>query len=424
MAAAVTASGGNGLYTYLWSNGETTSSVNGLFAGTYTVTVTSGGGCTASAQVTITQNATLLVSTAATPVSVLNGNNGTATATPSGGVAPYTYVWNTTPVQTGQIATGLTAGSYTVVVTDAAGCIANGTAQVLSPNYNCNPATKPWRTETITSWKVVPNGIPSQAGQYMANNFAAAFPGSLVVGGGCVGSNTITLTSAFAVRSFLTGQSNAASGVLVANVINPSGASLNNKLAAQCVALKLNLVFDEYDASFASLNTVWYGNAIVKGLTGTMAMYNDSTVNKMFTDAQKKLGGCAGLTPTLAEFADAIELANLEYVGKLQNTNAAFSVVCPFGNAKAGEDVQPVANLNLYPNPSNGIVNLSLMANRDGTMLLTMYDITVRDVWTKTEGIMEGEVVRTYDVNTLAKGVYLLHVRVDGFNKTIRVIIE
>ncbi|MBL0053424.1 MAG: hypothetical protein IPP29_18965 [Bacteroidetes bacterium] len=128
----------------------------------------------------------------------------------------------------------MTAGTYMVVVTDAAGCIANGTAQVLSPNYNCNPATKPWRTETITSWKVVPNGIPSQAGQYMANNFAAAFPGSLVVGGGCVGSKTITLTSAVAVRSFLTGQSNAASNVLGANVINPSGATLNNKLAAQC----------------------------------------------------------------------------------------------------------------------------------------------------------------------------------------------
>ncbi|MBL0053425.1 MAG: T9SS type A sorting domain-containing protein [Bacteroidetes bacterium] len=190
------------------------------------------------------------------------------------------------------------------------------------------------------------------------------------------------------------------------------------------MALKLTLVFDEYDASFAPLNTVWYGNAIVKGLTGTMAIYNDSTVNKMFTDAQKKLGGCAGLTPTLAEFADAIELANLEYVGTTQNTNAAFSVECPFGNAKAGEDVQPVANLNLYPNPSNGIVNLSLLASHNGTMLLTMYDITGRAVWTKTEGIMEGEVVRTYDVNTLAKGVYLLYVRVDGFNKTMRIVIE
>jgi hypothetical protein len=311
-----------------------------------------------------------------------------------------------------------------VVVTDAAGCIANGTANVLSPNYSCNPVTKPWRTETITSWKVAPNGVPSQAGQYLSNNFAAALPAALVVGGGCIGSKTITLTSAAAVRSFLTGQSNAASGVLGANVTNPSGASLNNKLAAQCVALKLNLVFDSYDASFASLNTVWYGNAIVKGLTGTMAIYNDSTVNKMFTDAQKKLAGCAGLTPTLAEFADAIELANLEYVGTAQNTNAAFSVECPFGNAKAGEDVLPIANLNLYPNPSNGIVNLSLLANRDGTMLLTMYDITGRAVWTKTEGILEGEVVRTYDVNTLAKGVYMLHVRVDGYDKSLRVVID
>lgn len=45
--------------------------------------------------------------------------DGTATVTPSGGVSPYTYKWNTTPQQTTQTATGLTSGSYTVTVSDA-----------------------------------------------------------------------------------------------------------------------------------------------------------------------------------------------------------------------------------------------------------------------------------------------------------------
>lgn len=48
--------------------------------------------------------------------------DGTATATVSGGLAPYTYAWNTNPVQTSQTATGLSTGFYTVVVTDSAGC--------------------------------------------------------------------------------------------------------------------------------------------------------------------------------------------------------------------------------------------------------------------------------------------------------------
>ncbi|OFX39079.1 MAG: hypothetical protein A2X08_03785 [Bacteroidetes bacterium GWA2_32_17] len=55
----------------------------------------------------------------ATMVSCYGGNNGTATVNVSGGLPPYTYLWSTTPAQTTQIVTGLTAGNYMVTVTDA-----------------------------------------------------------------------------------------------------------------------------------------------------------------------------------------------------------------------------------------------------------------------------------------------------------------
>lgn len=54
--------------------------------------------------------------------SMCSNNNGTATATPNGGSAPYTYTWNTTPVQNTQTATGLAPGQYIVTVTDNTGC--------------------------------------------------------------------------------------------------------------------------------------------------------------------------------------------------------------------------------------------------------------------------------------------------------------
>jgi len=47
------ATGGNGTYAYLWSNGATTATVANLSAGTYTVTVTSAAGCTASSSSTV-----------------------------------------------------------------------------------------------------------------------------------------------------------------------------------------------------------------------------------------------------------------------------------------------------------------------------------------------------------------------------------
>jgi hypothetical protein len=54
-SATVTATGGTPGYTYLWSNGATTSTAGSLIAGTYTVTVTDANGCTKTASVTINQ---------------------------------------------------------------------------------------------------------------------------------------------------------------------------------------------------------------------------------------------------------------------------------------------------------------------------------------------------------------------------------
>jgi len=79
-----------------------------LIAGVYTVTVTDANLCTATASVTITQPAAALtVTTSQVNVKCFGGATGTATAIPAGGTAPYTYSWNTAPVQTTITATVL-----------------------------------------------------------------------------------------------------------------------------------------------------------------------------------------------------------------------------------------------------------------------------------------------------------------------------
>ena len=64
---------------------------------------------------------TMTVATTSTP-SGCSGSTGSATATVSAGFPPYTYSWNTTPVQTTATATGLAPGTYTVTVDDAGAC--------------------------------------------------------------------------------------------------------------------------------------------------------------------------------------------------------------------------------------------------------------------------------------------------------------
>jgi PKD repeat protein len=131
--ASVSASGGFGPYTYFWSpGGATTSSVSGLCAGSYTVSVNNSVGCGSTAIVTISQPSALSVSTSSTNVSCNGMCNGTASVTVAGGVAPYTYSW----IPGGQTTTtinSLCAGTYTVAVTDLNGCAVTGNVSVTEP---------------------------------------------------------------------------------------------------------------------------------------------------------------------------------------------------------------------------------------------------------------------------------------------------
>jgi len=131
--ATANPTGGTAPYTYLWNpSSQNTQTANGLGAGTYTATITDANGCitTATAAV-IAPNGITAVSTTATQTSCNGGTNGTATATPTGGTAPYTYLWNNGQVT--QTATGFSAGTFSVTVKDANGCSFPATVTVTQP---------------------------------------------------------------------------------------------------------------------------------------------------------------------------------------------------------------------------------------------------------------------------------------------------
>ena len=136
-AATVTLTGGTQPITYLWSNGAVTASISGLTPGNYTVSITDASGCPAAGSVSITEPAVLAANATATAVTGSNTNDGTATAQPTGGTAPYTYLWNTGA--TTALITGLAPGAYSPTVTDAHGCTASQTVTV--NGFNCTLAT-------------------------------------------------------------------------------------------------------------------------------------------------------------------------------------------------------------------------------------------------------------------------------------------
>jgi hypothetical protein len=122
-SATVVVTGGTAPFTYLWSDGQTSTTATGLSAGNYSVTVTDVNNCSTVANITIDQPDALSGTISKTDTSCYTETDGTATINVTGGTAPYTYNWNTTPSQSGQTATGLAHGTYNVQVTDANNCV-------------------------------------------------------------------------------------------------------------------------------------------------------------------------------------------------------------------------------------------------------------------------------------------------------------
>lgn len=126
--------GGTAPYTYQWAHGPVTEDLVTLTAGVYTVTVNDANGCSATASFEVLEQLSL-----GTNVSVYNpvcfgGSNGFISVYVTGGLAPFDFTWNTTPVQKGSIATNLSAGTYTLTVTDSLGCSAVVSATLVEPS--------------------------------------------------------------------------------------------------------------------------------------------------------------------------------------------------------------------------------------------------------------------------------------------------
>ena len=105
-----------------------------LVAGTYAVTVTDAGGCTATGTASISSLSTTKVSHTISQqnIACFGASTGSVPVTPSGGTTPYSYTWNPNTV-TGSNPTGLAVGLYAVTVSDALGCQNTDTALLTQP---------------------------------------------------------------------------------------------------------------------------------------------------------------------------------------------------------------------------------------------------------------------------------------------------
>jgi hypothetical protein len=125
---SVSVSGGVSPYIYLWENSDTTTNINTLSSGTYSLSIEDANGCTHLDSTTITEPLALNLSATTVPESI--GNDGSINLTVTGGTAPHNINWSNSAIT--EDINGLAGGSYTATVVDSNGCIDSITVLVAS----------------------------------------------------------------------------------------------------------------------------------------------------------------------------------------------------------------------------------------------------------------------------------------------------
>lgn len=132
--ATITSNGSSGTspYTYVWSNGSIVQSISPCPSSNtvYTVTVTDNAGATATSTALVTVDPAVTVSISTININC-SGGTGSASAAGGSGTPAYTYSWSN--LVSGSLVSGLSAGNYTVTVTDSKGCTSTSTTTIFSP---------------------------------------------------------------------------------------------------------------------------------------------------------------------------------------------------------------------------------------------------------------------------------------------------
>jgi len=221
----VNITGGTSPYTYVWNNGGTNATINNLPAGTYAVTVTDAVGCSAAVTAVVNQPATGMTASAlGSNIACNGGTDGSISLVVNLGVSPYTYVWDN-GAGTTQNPTGLSAGTYNVVITDATGCTASASAVITEPallgvtstvqNIACNGNTNGSIT-VVPSGGTVPytynwdNGLPPTGTQ--VNLPANTYNLTVTDDNGCLFTSSYVVTEPAALTATAMGETVACFG--------------------------------------------------------------------------------------------------------------------------------------------------------------------------------------------------------------------
>lgn len=415
-SATVFVSGGAGSYTYSWApNSATTASVSGLSFGTYSCTVTDANGCTRLQLVNITQPTTVTASVSSQTDPLCNGaNNGSITASASGGTGTLAYLWS--PIGgTSSTAAAIGAGTYTCTVTDINGCSATVSATLGEPAplvatliSQASPTCFGGNDGTATvdviggtaaytyAWS--PSGGNGATGNGLS---IGTFTCTIMDANGCTQTQSVFITQPAAIgssqtvnvcygNSFTVGVSTYTATGVYSDVFT----ALNGCDSTVTTDLTINNAID--------VTTTTAGNTISSNENGATYQWIDCLNGNAPVAGETN----QSFTPTVSG-----DYAVIVTVGSCSDTSACTNVI-------TGIQLNGQVAFNIYPNPTNGDITITLN-QAAGDAQIEIFNAIGQLV--NTEKPLNNTVTVSLPADT---GIYLVRVTTNGISTTQKVIKE
>jgi lysyl endopeptidase len=447
----VTGSGGNAIYTYSIDNGSSfqgSGTFSGLAAATYQVLAMDGNGCTSIASTeTITGSGT--VTTTASPVNeTCAAANGSIFLTGTGGSAPYQYsIDGGATFQSNGSFTGLSAGSYNVVIEDANGCQGANISTItntggFTPTISSNQTVCFGNSATITSGGAGSGGTYTWDGGLGTGATQVASPAStttytvtMVDGNGCTETASVTITVEIDPTVTITPSNPVICGGESVTLTGSGAQTYNWNTGATSSSITVSpnnqttyTVIGQngvcQGAAVSSTITVNLAPVIIAGSDQTLIVaggtINFSNAGSGATSYSWSFGD--GGSSTLGSPSHTYTAAGTYTViltGTLGNCSSSDTITINVGFTGL-EEVNLAESVNLYPNPSNGEFNLSLNFAIEQDVEIRIFN-TIGELLASRKMNNTSSSVIEFNLNSNAEGFYFITIKTTNESITKRI---
>ncbi|HHG83256.1 MAG TPA: HYR domain-containing protein, partial [Bacteroidetes bacterium] len=497
-------------FGYLWNTGDTTGTISGLPAGTYTVTVTDQLMRSVVDSIVISEPAPLATSMMAASYVCADDSTANVDLSVTGGLdcAAYTFLWSNGATTEDLI--GVTHGTYSVTVTDTLGCTISDTVTITSqprPMVNLGPdqtkcaedsvlvdvgpgySTYLWSNGATTSATLLEAGahwieISDSLGctnrdtieifNYIVADSIIAPLGSLFLCGG----DNVDLMAFSGYQSYLWNTGDTTQLITVADTggnFSVIAIDANGCQVKDTVTVEYHPFLDprpeiipgpQYNLCAGNIDTLDAGSGYFSYLwnTGATTRKIPISTNGVFVVTVSNGFGCSASSDTVTVTEVPLPVPTISKVGNdlysdqvwttyqwLQDgvpvpggtwdslapvVAGAYSLIATDSNGCEGvtdtiycnpvaiaDQFTPLRGLELYPNPSNGMIYLRSLAPIDWNLTVTMTDMYGQVIKQYTMAHLVRETA--FDMRDVANGMYVLEIVTEkGARATFRLVIE